>query len=235
MCATVLVSGRSSAQIPIWGSALNPSPGDHASAYLAGRFSPSPTHSLRIEVCTVVRRHRPGFLGAEVGAVRSRQARTDAAVVSHPPPLSCCDASDRRFGLETNSVRIEGVRGSNPLSSTRTSQVRGQFPASGSWPFCFRVSDLLADRGGMLIETWRPARADGSIEDSIATMSFRAMTLGENLQDHLEVYVQYACKQPASMQPYLKWRIAAGARWQRARRGLLVGGRPEAVGPDAHL
>ncbi|MFF3256772.1 choline dehydrogenase [Actinacidiphila glaucinigra] len=31
--------------------------------------------------------------------------------------------------------------------------------------------------------------------------------VGENLQDHLEVYVQYACTQPVSMQPYLaKWR-----------------------------
>ena len=30
--------------------------------------------------------------------------------------------------------------------------------------------------------------------------------VGENLQDHLEVYVQYACTQPVSMAPYLKWR-----------------------------
>ena len=31
--------------------------------------------------------------------------------------------------------------------------------------------------------------------------------VGENLQDHLEVYVQYACKKPVSMQPMLKlWR-----------------------------
>ena len=31
--------------------------------------------------------------------------------------------------------------------------------------------------------------------------------VGENLQDHLEVYVQYACKKPVSMSPYLKvWR-----------------------------
>ena len=30
--------------------------------------------------------------------------------------------------------------------------------------------------------------------------------VGENLQDHLEVYIQYACKQPVSMQKYLKWR-----------------------------
>jgi choline dehydrogenase len=30
--------------------------------------------------------------------------------------------------------------------------------------------------------------------------------VGENLQDHLEVYIQYACKQPVTMQKYLKWR-----------------------------
>lgn len=29
--------------------------------------------------------------------------------------------------------------------------------------------------------------------------------VGENLQDHLEVYVQYACRQPVSMAPALKW------------------------------
>ena len=30
--------------------------------------------------------------------------------------------------------------------------------------------------------------------------------VGENLQDHLEVYVQHACTQPVSVQPYLEWR-----------------------------
>ncbi|GIV00697.1 MAG: choline dehydrogenase [Actinomycetota bacterium] len=30
--------------------------------------------------------------------------------------------------------------------------------------------------------------------------------VGENLQDHLEVYVQYRCKQPVSVAPYLRWR-----------------------------
>ncbi|MHB8506816.1 MAG: GMC oxidoreductase, partial [Acidimicrobiales bacterium] len=30
--------------------------------------------------------------------------------------------------------------------------------------------------------------------------------VGEHLQDHLEVYVQHACTQPVSMQPYLQWR-----------------------------
>jgi len=44
--------------------------------------------------------------------------------------------------------------------------------------------------------------------------------VGENLQDHLEVYIQYACEQPVSMQPYLaKWRMPIiGLQWL-ARRG----------------
>jgi choline dehydrogenase len=45
--------------------------------------------------------------------------------------------------------------------------------------------------------------------------------VGENLQDHLEVYVQYACKQPVSMQPYLKWRYRPwiGFQWLFLRKG----------------
>jgi choline dehydrogenase len=45
--------------------------------------------------------------------------------------------------------------------------------------------------------------------------------VGENLQDHLEVYVQHGCSQPVSMQPYLKWRHRPwiGAAWLFARRG----------------
>ena len=44
--------------------------------------------------------------------------------------------------------------------------------------------------------------------------------VGENLQDHLEVYIQYGCKEPVSMQPYLaKWRMPfIGMQWL-ARRG----------------
>jgi choline dehydrogenase len=45
--------------------------------------------------------------------------------------------------------------------------------------------------------------------------------VGEHLQDHLEVYVQHACKQPVSMQPSLqKWRWPLiGANWLFLRRG----------------
>jgi choline dehydrogenase len=45
--------------------------------------------------------------------------------------------------------------------------------------------------------------------------------VGENLQDHLEVYVQYGAKQPVSVAPALKWRNRpmVGARWLFARSG----------------
>ena len=44
--------------------------------------------------------------------------------------------------------------------------------------------------------------------------------VGQNLQDHLEVYIQYACKEPVSMQPQLAtWRMPIiGLQWL-ARRG----------------
>ncbi len=45
--------------------------------------------------------------------------------------------------------------------------------------------------------------------------------VGSNLQDHLEVYVQYSCKQPVSQQPSLKvWkRPIIGAMWLFLRKG----------------
>jgi choline dehydrogenase len=45
--------------------------------------------------------------------------------------------------------------------------------------------------------------------------------VGENLQDHLEVYVQYACKLPVSLQPSMKmWkRPFIGAEWLFLRKG----------------
>ncbi len=45
--------------------------------------------------------------------------------------------------------------------------------------------------------------------------------VGENLQDHLEVYVQYASRLPVSVAPALKWRNRpmVGARWLFLRSG----------------
>src|SRR6266700_6210532 len=45
--------------------------------------------------------------------------------------------------------------------------------------------------------------------------------VGENLQDHLEVYVQYGSKLPVSVAPALKWRNRpmVGAKWLFGRTG----------------
>ncbi|WP_436762740.1 choline dehydrogenase [Streptosporangium sp. V21-05] len=45
--------------------------------------------------------------------------------------------------------------------------------------------------------------------------------VGENLQDHLEVYIQYGCKEPVSVQPAMRWRNRplVGARWLFLRSG----------------
>ncbi len=45
--------------------------------------------------------------------------------------------------------------------------------------------------------------------------------VGENLQDHLEVYIQHACTQPVSMFPALRWwnRPWIGFQWLFFRRG----------------
>ncbi len=46
--------------------------------------------------------------------------------------------------------------------------------------------------------------------------------VGQNLQDHLEVYVQHASKQPVSIAPGLRWRARPGIgyQWLFHRRGL---------------
>ncbi|HVU78980.1 MAG TPA: choline dehydrogenase [Gaiellaceae bacterium] len=47
------------------------------------------------------------------------------------------------------------------------------------------------------------------------------LPVGDNLQDHLEVYVQCGSKQPVTMAPYYKWRKRplVGAKWLFAKTG----------------
>jgi choline dehydrogenase len=56
--------------------------------------------------------------------------------------------------------------------------------------------------------------------------------VGEHLQDHLEVYIQYACKKPVSMQPALKWynKPLIGAQWLFLRSGPAATNHFEAGG-----
>ena len=56
--------------------------------------------------------------------------------------------------------------------------------------------------------------------------------VGENLQDHLEVYVQHACTQPVSMYPALQWynKPGIGFQWLFFRRGPAATNHFEAGG-----
>ncbi|MQA97891.1 MAG: choline dehydrogenase [Streptosporangiales bacterium] len=56
--------------------------------------------------------------------------------------------------------------------------------------------------------------------------------VGENLQDHLEVYIQHGCREPVTMQPYLKWRYRPwiGAQWLFGRTGPAATNHFEAGG-----
>jgi choline dehydrogenase len=61
--------------------------------------------------------------------------------------------------------------------------------------------------------------------DHLGSLGIRVVAdlpgVGENLQDHLEVYVQHACRKPVSMQPAMKWRNRplVGAEWLLRRTG----------------
>ncbi|HEY3531301.1 MAG TPA: choline dehydrogenase [Nocardioides sp.] len=62
--------------------------------------------------------------------------------------------------------------------------------------------------------------------DELRSLGIRVVAdvpgVGQNLQDHLEVYVQYASKQPVSIAPGLRWRARPGIgyQWLFHRRGL---------------
>jgi len=56
--------------------------------------------------------------------------------------------------------------------------------------------------------------------------------VGGNMQDHLEVYIQYACKKPVSMAPALKWwnKPLIGYQWLFHRKGPAATNHFEAGG-----
>ncbi|MGQ7960654.1 choline dehydrogenase [Pseudomonas sp. SP16.1] len=56
--------------------------------------------------------------------------------------------------------------------------------------------------------------------------------VGQNLQDHLEMYLQYACKEPVSIYPALRWwnQPPIGANWLLRGKGLGASNQFEAGG-----
>ena len=80
---------------------------------------------------------------------------------------------------------------------------------------------------GGAINTPQLLQLSGVGDESAAEAARRALVhhlpgVGENLQDHLEVYIQYASKQPVSIAPGLRWRARPGIayQWLFHRRGL---------------
>jgi hypothetical protein len=69
--------------------------------------------------------HIPYLAGSRMGAARHWQTRPDAVIALAPPPLSCGNDHTHYVCRPACSVRIEGVRRSNPLSSTESPQVSG--------------------------------------------------------------------------------------------------------------
>lgn len=56
--------------------------------------------------------------------------------------------------------------------------------------------------------------------------------VGENLQDHLEMYLQYECKEPVSLYPALQWwnQPKIGAEWLFGGTGIGASNQFEAGG-----
>jgi choline dehydrogenase len=69
------------------------------------------------------------------------------------------------------------------------------------------------------------------IENGIPVISDRA-GVGQNLQDHLEMYIQFAAKEPVSLAPYwsLWGKALVGAQWMLSRTGLGASNQFEACG-----
>ena len=139
----------------------------------------------------------PAVGGAGVPAPGDEPAEPDRADagVRHPDPL-------RRHACDRRRVRARRRRGRSARSAARSSCAAARStprsccscPVSATPTSCAR---------------WA------------STSSHDLPGVGENLQDHLEVYIQYACKQPVSMPPMTaKWRRPfIGAEWLFLRKG----------------
>jgi choline dehydrogenase len=115
-------------------------------------------------------------------------------------------------GAMTNKVIFEGKKavGVSYTKGKKTTEVRGReiILCGGA----FNSPQLLQLSGVGNENELKPLGVD---------MVHHLPGVGEYMQDHLEVYVQYGCSQPVSMSPGLKYRNRPwiGFRWLFLRRG----------------
>ena len=124
----------------------------------------------------------------------------------------------------TTRILFEGSR------AVGVEYVRGKGTAA-----CARAGTVVACGGAIntpqLLQLSGVGPADLLAEHGVATVA-DLPGVGENLQDHLEVYVQHACKQPVSMYPALRWQRQPwiGLQWLIGRTGPAATNHFEAGG-----
>jgi choline dehydrogenase len=151
-----------------------------------------------------------GFAAFDRNISRGRRLSAARAylhpVMSRPNLTVMCRAFVTKILFErTRAVGVEFSRGGGPVQRAHAGQVILSGGSINS-PQLLQLSGV--GPAGLL-------RRHGI--DVVADLP----GVGENLQDHLEVYVQYGCKQPVSMAPALKWRNRPmiGAKWLLRRSG----------------
>ena len=141
-----------------------------------------------------------------------RRGRRLSAARAYLHPVSARPNLEVRCRALTTRVLFEGTRavGVEYLSSGRTHRV-----LAGSVVLCggaINSPQLLQLSGVGPADLLRSHDVDVVVD---------LPGVGENLQDHLEVYVQHACSRPVSMQPALRWwrKPDLGYRWLFHRSG----------------
>ena len=152
------------------------------------------------------RRASPPSTGTSTGAVRLSAARAYLYPVMSRPNLT---VATRAFATKiifdgTRAVGVE-FRHQGKVKRVRSAELILSGGAINS-PQLLQLSGV-----------GNAAELSGLGIDAVADLP----GVGENLQDHLEVYVQYGSKLPVSVAPALKWRNRpmVGAKWLFLRSG----------------
>ena len=152
-------------------------------------------------------------------ASRGSTATSTAAAGSPPPAPTCTRSGTARTSRSRRSRwrPRSGSRASAPSASTTCA-------AAGCKRTAYAGEVILC---GGAINTPQLLQLSGVGDEGLLQRAGRPVVhhlpgVGENLQDHLEVYIQYASKQPVSIAPGLKWRKRPGIgyQWLVHRRGL---------------
>lgn len=117
------------------------------------------------------------------------------------------------------AVGVEWLEGESTIPSKATANKEVLLWRRGDWP----------RRRSCSAPAWVTRSYSGS---SISRWCTISPGVGENLQDHLEMYLQYECKEPVSLYPALQWwnQPKIGAEWLFGGTGIGASNQFEAGG-----